>query len=364
MVATLIRWVIVAEWASAAALGAWLASSWGWPVWLAIAAALALPALMHGSVIGLQSFSGARQRRRDFADSPPPVPDSAAVAVRAWLGETRASLRSFMLLMPWYGARPLPSGSDPDRLPVVLVHGYFCNRAIWRPMASRLAARGHATASPNLEPPLADIEDYVDSLEETVEALRARTGADRVALIGHSMGGLVIRAWLRRHGPQRAAAIVTLGTPHRGTWSARHAIGRNVAQMREGSAWLADLANCEPVAVRQLFTVIVTLHDNIVMPQAAQSLDDARTIVLSGIGHVALAQQPRVFTHVTEALDRAGESGNEASWKFEQSVHEALASPAVEHRAGSDTSAIRLLAADRKRALVAARPRHVPLAPP
>jgi pimeloyl-ACP methyl ester carboxylesterase len=315
MVATLIRWVIAAEWAGAAAMGVWLVRSWGCPVWLGIAAGLALPALMHGFVIGLQSLAGARQRSRDFADSPPPVPDSAVAAVGAWLGETRASLRSFMLLMPWFGDRPLQSGSDPNRLPVVLVHGYFCNRAIWRPMAERLAARGHTTASLNLEPPMADIEDYLESLEHSVEALRARTGADRVALIGHSMGGLVIRAWLRRYGSQRVAAVVTLGSPHRGTWSARHALGRNVAQMREGSSWLAELSRSETPAVRALFTVIVTLHDNIVMPQTAQSLDGAQTVVLAGIGHVALAQQSSVFTHVLAALDRAEHALEDAAFE-------------------------------------------------
>jgi pimeloyl-ACP methyl ester carboxylesterase len=334
MVATLIRWVIATEWLGALAFGVWLATFGGWPGWLALLGALALPVLMHGSVIGLQSLVGAWQRRQLLEGMPrahragseevtglldPAIaraaesgaaaisaaPPSALEAIRAWLGETFASLRSFMLLMPWYGDRPLPSGDDPARLPVVLVHGYFCNRAIWRPMARRLAQRGHAINSPNLEPPLGDIEDYLGALEEAVERLRSRTGAERVALVGHSMGGIVIRAWLRRYGAERVAGVVTLGSPHRGTWSAQHALGRNVQQMRQGSPWLTTLARSESPAVRRLFTVIVTLHDNIVMPQVPQDLDDAPVIVLRGIGHVALAQKTSVFDHVFAALDRA-----------------------------------------------------------
>ena len=60
----------------------------------------------------------------------------------------------------------------------------------------------------------------------------AATGAERVVLVGHSMGGLAIREYLQRRGPDgtptwwldpaaegghRVAAAVTYGTPHQGS---------------------------------------------------------------------------------------------------------------------------------------------------
>lgn len=300
MIAWLVRGVLAAQLLAALAVGWWLAERAGWPAWAAALAGAAVPPFSHAWTIGMQSLAGAWHR----AGSAPPAGGPVA-AVRAWLGETAASIRSFALLMPWSGDAPLPSGADPRRVPIVLVHGYFCNRAVWRPLAGWLATRGHPLEGVNLEPPFAAIDDYLPTLEQAVERLRARTGAARVALVGHSMGGIVIRAWIARHGHDRVAGVVTLGSPHQGTWSARFGIGRNVAQMRAGSPWLRSLEASESPQARALFTVILTLHDNIVMPQAAQTLAGARLHVIAGVGHMSLAQSPAVRPVVAEALARA-----------------------------------------------------------
>lgn len=304
MIAWLVRAILAGELVAALVAGWWLAVYRGWPLWAATVGAAALPVLLHAWVIGLQSLGGAWHRAR-FARGTEHGALPLRDALRAWLGETAASLRSFVLLMPWFGDTPLPSGRDPRRVPVVLVHGYFCNRAVWRPLARWLAARGHPVDSVNLEPPFAPVEHYLPALEKAVERLQVRTGATRVALLGHSMGGLVIRAWIAQHGHHRVSAVVTLGSPHQGTWSARFGLGRNVAQMQPGSRFLAGLDASETLAIRALFTVILTLHDNIVMPQAAQTLAGAHHRVLQGVGHMALVHADAVRPLLAEALDRA-----------------------------------------------------------
>ena len=68
-------------------------------------------------------------------------------------------------------------------------------------------------------------------------------------IVAHSMGGLVARAYLRRHGGAQVARVITLGTPHHGTALANLAPGSNARQMsRPGgqpNAWLAQLAASE-----------------------------------------------------------------------------------------------------------------------
>src|SRR3974377_610620 len=63
-----------------------------------------------------------------------------------------------------------------------------------------LRPNGFARATINLEPVRGDIDNFAERLHARIEALCAETGTDRVALIAHSMGGLVARAYLRRQG--------------------------------------------------------------------------------------------------------------------------------------------------------------------
>ena len=143
---------------------------------------------------------------------------------------------------------------------------------------------------------------YADPIACAVNALRARTGAARVAVVAHSMGGLALRAYLRRHGMQAVAAAVTLGTPHQGTRRARLAWGDNARQMCPDSAWLRQLAADEPESLGRLFTVVMARQDAIVVPPAAQTLPGATTVEIDGIGHLSLVFNADVARIVAQAL--------------------------------------------------------------
>ena len=246
--------------------------------------------------------------------------------LRAWLIETGCSLRAFGWLQPFReGARFPAPATAPDagaaRIPVLLVPGYLCNRAVWLPLAPRLAARGHVVEAVSLDPPFADLDAHAATLAAAVDALVERTGSPRVALVGHSMGGLAVRAYLRAHGTARVARVVTLGTPHRGTMLASFGIGESARQMRRASDWLAALEASEPASTRALMTIVLTHTDNIVVPQDDQSLPGARTVEFSGVGHLALMTDPRVggvleaelsdaaTAHETEPASRAHATG-------------------------------------------------------
>ncbi|MEK9777429.1 MAG: alpha/beta fold hydrolase, partial [Quisquiliibacterium sp.] len=193
----------------------------------------------------------------------------------------------------------------PDApVPVVLVHGYFCNRQVWGPLARWLSMRGHPLIGVDLEPLFCPIDDYLPLLDDAVRALQAATGAPGVALVCHSMGGLVARAYLRRHPRAAVRCVVTLGTPHRGTVHARLGTGANVRQMRPDSTWLRELAATETKETNARYTVIFSHHDNIVAPHQSQQLPGARNIGLGGLGHLSLALNERTWRVVADALDR------------------------------------------------------------
>lgn len=191
-------------------------------------------------------------------------------------------------------------------VPVLLVHGYGCNSGYWAHLLPRLERARISHATVDLLPVTADIEHYVAQVERAAEALRSDSGAAQIAVVAHSMGGLVTRAWLRRHGSARVLRVLTLGTPHFGTGLANFGLGVNAAQMRwkggRPCAWLRQLDADEDAQRRALFTSIFSHHDNIISPQTSSQLPGARNLAFGGIGHVALGRNPRILDTVMSEL--------------------------------------------------------------
>jgi len=114
---------------------------------------------------------------------------------RVFLRELSVSLRVFLWRQPWRSGFPEPAlAHDPQRPAVLLIAGFMCNRAAWKPLLdSGLLGRCNV-ATVNLEPIFGDIDAYAECVHRAVERLCATSGAARALLVGHSMGGLAARA--------------------------------------------------------------------------------------------------------------------------------------------------------------------------
>ncbi|HWI09801.1 MAG TPA: alpha/beta fold hydrolase, partial [Burkholderiaceae bacterium] len=158
-------------------------------------------------------------QRADVAPRP-----SVCQLVTAWRHEALTAPRVFLWRQPFRsGAEPdhLPSAARATRRGVVLVHGFVCNRGLWNPWMRRLRARGVPFVAVNLEPVFGSIDHYPQTIEDAVTRIELATGMP-VVLVGHSMGGVAIRAWLARFDADaRVHRVLTIGSPHHGTWLAR-----------------------------------------------------------------------------------------------------------------------------------------------
>jgi triacylglycerol esterase/lipase EstA (alpha/beta hydrolase family) len=238
------------------------------------------------------------------ASAAAPRPAWAELA-RAWWAETVAAALVFNWRQPFrWRAIPDQSAAAGGRRGVVFIHGFICNRGLWTPWLQEARRLGIPFVAVNLEPVFGSIDRYAGIIDEAVERIARETGLAPV-LVCHSMGGLAARAWLRaKSADDRIQRIVTIGSPHHGTWLARFSRVRNGRQMRLDSEWLRNLG---PPAAPYRFTCWYSNCDNIVFPTGTAMLDGADNRLVTGAGHVDLAFHPRVMAETLALV--AGESG-------------------------------------------------------
>lgn len=249
--------------------------------------------------------------RRQGSAIPDGLRVSPARLAVMYLRELGGWLLMFGGVMPFVLARrsvlDRPARTDKGALPLLLVHGLACNRGNWFWFRRQLERRGHTVYAVDYTPPFARIADYVSPLAHAIDEVLQATSAQQLILIGHSMGGLVSRGYLDRCGAGKVAHVITMGTPHLGTWMARLGVGPNVRDMTVDSPWLAALREREAASSAHpysLFTCIYSYHDNLVTPQTNATLPGAVHVPLSGIGHLSLALSSRVVDEVLDIVER------------------------------------------------------------
>jgi pimeloyl-ACP methyl ester carboxylesterase len=265
-----------------------------------VAAVLLLLGLFtgHAIVLGIEFLAMRAINRNDSAPSAPP-----GSTFKAWAAEVVHGPLVFCWRQPFRSQRFADSLRSGSRRGVLLVHGFVCNRGLWNRWILRLKEGDVAVIAVNLEPVFGSIDDYRDIIDHGVSQLQAATGLPPI-VVAHSMGGLAVRRWWSetRNGT-RIHHLITLGTPHHGTWLARFAMSPNAGQMRLGSRWLQRLQEQETPDRRRRTSCFYSHTDNIVFPASSGTLAGAENRLLTGgVAHVAMVDDPRPWEYLQEQL--------------------------------------------------------------
>jgi len=199
------------------------------------------------------------------------------------------------------------------RHPVLLVHGYASTESVWAPLRRALAEAGFGHIV-SLDYNSFVTDPVAVSAELTHQALRALAvaGAPRVHLIGHSLGGLIVRYALAVNAvlSSRTASAVTIASPHRGVSLARIAPGRCARIMYRGPSSVLPEADA-PRTVRWL--AYYSDGDRIVPPASAR-LDDPRygaaNLLIPGCGHLTICHDARLIRSLALELIRTEASAD------------------------------------------------------
>lgn len=242
-------------------------------------------------------------------------------------------------------------GSGP---PLILIHGLGASTAVWDRVAPLLAGELRTIAydlrglgrSGTPDPPYS-----LDDLVRDLLALLDRLGLDRVALVGHSLGGAVALSFAVDH-PDRVSRVVVVSVPMRTSDETRRLVhARAAVAEREGmdavaelhaaagfppgfddEATLArykrmissgdpagyaalvrlvdlDVSDRLPALTRPTLLVAGEL-DRVVPPSgvraAADAIEGCEYVELAGCGHVAPLERPdELAAHVLEFVRRS-----------------------------------------------------------
>ena len=212
-----------------------------------------------------------------------------------------------------------------DPVPILFVHGNGDHAALWMTTLWRFESNGWPVArlrALDFTDPLARNDDAVpqplrsgteDALREIggeIAALRARTGAGRVALVGNSRGGYPIRNHVVLHGGgAEVSHAVLCGTPNRGVYDWEYSPG---GEFNGRGPFLRRLNGGETDVVPGTAFLTLRSDGNDVYAQpdgryvgrpgtptgitaAGPELRGATNVVLPGIDHRETAYSARAF---------------------------------------------------------------------
>ena len=172
--------------------------------------------------------------------------DRGIATARSWSAAVVGSTVDCAAIRRW--APPRQQDGTAEFAPVLLVHGFAGTDSTWSPLRDALTDVGFDhVITLRYNTFRAGIDDVADWLVLHARRTMMGSGAAGVHLIGHSLGGLVVRHAVQNRGlGGKARTAVMMSSPQSGTWAARLLPTPASRQMRPGSSFLGDLSGQRP----------------------------------------------------------------------------------------------------------------------
>jgi triacylglycerol lipase len=187
--------------------------------------------------------------------------------------------------------------------PILFVHGWKGSSSNWTTMIERFEKDGWTKAELNNWTYNTAQSNATTAKEEAtkVTEIMKNTGATKVNLVTHSMGGLSTRYYIKNLGGEsKVEDWVSLGGPNHGTETANFCFEVSCEEMRINSKFLKELnAGSEtPGAVH--YATWWSPCDEIIKPVESVILTGATNTKTECISHLALLTNEKVYVGVRE----------------------------------------------------------------
>jgi triacylglycerol lipase len=188
--------------------------------------------------------------------------------------------------------------------PILFVHGYTRSASDWNTMIGRFQADGwpgsHLVAY-TYDTRQSNKTSAEREVKVRVDNLLASTGASKVDVVTHSMGGLNTRWYVKfLGGDAKVDDWVSLGGPNHGTDTANLCGDPSCVEMRVGSAFLTELNAGDETPGAVNYGTWWSPCDTVINPDSSVSLAGARNTKTACISHNNLTQDATVYGQVRD----------------------------------------------------------------
>jgi triacylglycerol esterase/lipase EstA (alpha/beta hydrolase family) len=200
-----------------------------------------------------------------------------------------------------------PKGISSTGPVIILVHGLFHNPSAWLIFRRRLLRAGFKNIF------VMSYGSFFTSFEKTLEKffkfvaeVRHAFPEQPIYLIGHSLGGLLCRAYAERAGDEVVpAAVITLGCPHQGSKIAAFHMGKLASSLLYRGPLFTELES-RTARLRYAGVAFFSPVDNMVLPFEALKVPYEgwvyhETVPLS---HTSMLYSKSVAKRIIEVLKR------------------------------------------------------------
>lgn len=191
-----------------------------------------------------------------------------------------------------------------SRNPLLLIHGLDDTAVVFDPMQAYLRNLGwseiHAC---NLVPSNGDLGLEALALQVKAYVNLYLATAERIDIVGFSMGGIVSRYYLQRLGGwAKVDHFITISSPHNGTWTGFLRQNSGARQMRPQSPFLQNLNQSLADLEKVDFVSLWTPYDLMIVPASSSYLPVGKMIQLPVLAHPLMLIDERSLNTVAQVL--------------------------------------------------------------
>ena len=209
-------------------------------------------------------------------------------------------LLSYSLLVSRHAV--IDPGKSDGHAPLIFVHGLGGNRGAFLLMAWYLRLQGRRRSYKIHFESGQSFDEMAEALARFVCDVKKVTGEKKVEIVAHSMGGIVARLAIHEHRLTKSVkTLITLGTPHRGTYPARFANTNLTRELRPDSDLMSRLVK-RPWPRRVRGVTFWSRNDLFVLPAESAAAEGTEQIEVTPFTHYSYLIDPKSWAAVERAL--------------------------------------------------------------